>query len=132
MDICNDDIYSNDIAMDMFWKLRAEYESTKKLDKAIKSCKESVKYNNNESKLLIADIEFFYTGNLTNIDEVNAIIDDELSLINNWDNPESRKEHLLNLKNKINFIEDNHKTPIRKKIKEFFEIIDQKDIVPYF
>lgn len=101
----SEDIYSNDIAMDTL-VIMEENLNEMDYEESVNKFKEDKPYffNDNETKLVLADLEKFHFGEIKNKKEIDDILEYEMSedSIREWTNPERRLHYLKMFKDKIN------------------------------
>lgn len=110
----NEDIYSNDTAMDTL-VIMEENLKEMEYEEAVNKFKKDKPYffKYNETKLILADLEKFHFGEIQNEEEIDDIIEYEMSedVLRDWTNPEKRLHHLEKFKDKL-------KKESKKKSKE--------------
>lgn len=125
------DVYSDDTVMDI---LADMYCNLKKMsvEKALDRVKKSELYKYEEGKLIIAELEKLYFGNIPNEKEIKAIIEHEKSeeVINEWDSPQERLKELIKFEDKI-FNKDIPKMD-KEELYDYIKELRKKDIMCVF
>lgn len=98
-----EDIYGNDDAQDLLGLINDLHKSQLSISEIIAKTKKHYLYDNNQSKLVLADFEMDLSQNISNKTDIKNIIKQELDIDNldNWTNPKIRELEINKFKNKF-------------------------------